>query len=160
MANGFTLSFEVEGEEQLKRAFSRFGEYAQDLRDEFKEIARDFHETVEQKQFATEGAYGAGGWAPLSPGYAAWKGKNYPGMPILQLTGRLMESLTGKTSDTIEEIGRQDFRLGTKAPYAIYHQKGTGRMPARPIIKLTEDDKRRWTKIIHIGLVKRWKGGK
>nr|MDD4985282.1 hypothetical protein [Dehalococcoidales bacterium] len=39
--------------------------------------------------------------------------------------------------------------LGTKINYAIYHQRGTLRMPARPVIKLTEADKDRWTKILH-----------
>jgi phage gpG-like protein len=43
--------------------------------------------------------------------------------------------------------------LGTKHEAAVYHQRGGGRLPARPPLSLTEDDKRRMQKAIQLGLI-------
>lgn len=147
---GFT--FTVAGDKQLVRSLSRFGEDVKDLRPAFRLIAASFRE-IERKQFESQGTYGAGGWVSLSPSYAEWKELNYPGRQILQLTGALMASLVGKTSDSIEEIEKLVMAIGSKLNYALFHQTGTGRMPARPVIKLTEEDKRGWMKILHKFLV-------
>lgn len=142
------FKFEVEGDVQMARGFSRFAEGVKDLRPAFREIEKSFRE-IERKQFQSVGMYGSGGWVPLSPTYAEWKAARFPGRPILQLTGALMRSLTGRTPDSITEIERLALAIGTRLKYAVYHQKGTPRMPARPIIRLTEEDKRQWTKIFH-----------
>lgn len=92
----------------------------------------------EENTFAREGAYeGLRKWAALSPEYARWKARVAPGAPILTLTGRLRRSLAGQTADSIVEI--DDFRLvyGTAVPYAIYHQMGTRKMPARPMLRMS-----------------------
>lgn len=145
------LTFDVAGDRQLSRSLSRFGDSVKDLSPAFREIAKNFHE-IEKKQFASQGGYGSGGWAPLSPTYAEWKARHYPGAPILRRTGRLLSSLIGKTQDTIEEIGKHDLSLGTSVPYSIFHQKGRG-VPRRPVIELTEKDKSNWMKIIQKWLV-------
>jgi phage gpG-like protein len=44
--------------------------------------------------------------------------------------------------------------VGTVVNFAIYHQKGTSKMPARPLIQLTDEDKKRWVKYIQKYLVK------
>lgn len=147
---GFT--FTVHGDKQLSRSLSRFGEGAKDMRPAFRLIAKSFR-AIEKKQFDSGGSYGSGGWAPLSLSYAEWKELNFPGMGLLQRTGALMASLVGKTDDSIEEIEKLTMSIGTKLNYALYHQLGTPTMPARPIIELTEDDKRGWMKIIHRSLV-------
>jgi len=151
---GFELSFEVMGDKQVARGFSRFANEVKDLRDAFREIVKDFRDTIEKKQFESEGGYGSGGWKPLATSTLRQKAsKGYPST-ILVATGRMKRSLTGKTRDTIEEIKPLSILMGTKAGYARYHQKGTRYMPARPVIELTEGDKTRWTKIIHRYMVK------
>ena len=77
----------------------------------------------------------SGQYADLSPWYKAWKTeeKGTP-YPILLLTGRLKKSITKKGRDHIEKIGRKSLILGTKVPYGFDHQKGKGRMPARPFL--------------------------
>ena len=85
------ITFEVAGDEQLKRSFSRFGEQAKDLSEPFREIVKDFHK-IEKRQFESEGSYGSGGWQPLSPRYAAWKAKKHPGRPLMVVSGLLKES--------------------------------------------------------------------
>lgn len=149
---GPAFKFEVAGDVQMARGFSRFAESIKDLRPAFREIERSFRE-IERRQFQSEGSYGSGGWARLSPAYAEWKEAHFPGKPILQLTGALMGSLVGKTSKSVIEMEKLSLAIGTRLEYAIYHQKGTPRMPARPIIKLTGEDKRQWTKILHRFLV-------
>lgn len=149
------IELSVKGDEQLQRSFSRFADGIDDLSEPFREVARDFREVVERKQFDSEGAYGSGGWEPLSPKYAEWKGRNYPGRPIMVLSGDLRESLTGRNKWTIEDIQPLQLRLGTADPIAGYHQEGTSRMPQRRLIDLREDDKSRWMKIIHEYLVGR-----
>jgi phage gpG-like protein len=63
-------------------------------------------------------------WAKLSPGYAAWKDKKYPGQPILRATGKM--------EDTAKIVPyRTGFNVNT-TPYGAYHQFGTRKMPARP----------------------------
>ena len=146
------LYFEVEGDVQLARSFSRFGEGVEDMRPAFRQIMEAFFQ-IEKKQFASEGRYGSGGWESLSPTYALWKSRNFPGASILQRTRRMVLSLTGETSDTVKEMSPKNFRIGTKVPYAGYHQTGTSRMPRRPVIELTESDKREWIKIVQRWLV-------
>jgi phage gpG-like protein len=89
-----------------------------------------------RRVFAAEGLPGP--WAPLSPAYAAWKAKRYPGKSILRRTDRLYESLTQRSPDTVWEITPRTIRFGTRVPYWKYHQTGTRRMPARPPLVLLD----------------------
>lgn len=152
MAGGFQFELTVSGDTQLMRGLSRFSEGIKDLTPAFREIVKDFKE-IERKQFDSSGSYGSGGWAPLSPRYAAWKDANYPGRGVLVRSGLMMESLTSTNPWTIEEIKPLSLRVGTSIPYARYHQKGGGRLPRRPIVDLTEADKTRWMKFLQAQLV-------
>jgi len=146
------IYFEVEGDVQLARSLSRFGNSVKDYRPAFRDIIKLFYE-MEKKQFESEGGYGSGGWAPLSADYDEWKAKNFPGKPILQLTGKLMSALTNKTGETIQEIEPLLLKLGTNLKYGLFHQTGTKKMPARKPIEMTEHDKREWVKVIQKYLV-------
>jgi phage gpG-like protein len=144
-------------EAQFSRAFTRFGNEVADLTPAFEAIADNFHEG-EQEMFASEGG-GAGGWEKLSPDYAKWKAANYPGKPILQRTGLLMESLTDRSGPGSKfEMSPMRLLMGTGLKHAGYHQAGTGKMPARPPIKLTETQKNEWMKFIHEHIASSWPG--
>lgn len=83
---------------------------------------------------------GHGTWEPLAPDYAAWKAKTYPGKPILQATGEMYDGLTrAKSKYSVRRADRDGGEWGTDAPYAHYHQEGTGRMPRRKIIEIDTD---------------------
>jgi len=150
----FSLTFEVDGAQQMSRSFSRLAEDIQDATEPFTEMAADFN-FIEAQQFNSEGGYGSGGWAPLSPSYALWKAALFPGRPILQRTGLMAASLMAVTPWSIREIQPLVMILGTRVGHAIFHQRGTARMPARPVIQLTEADKLRWSKIFHQWLIRR-----
>lgn len=151
------MMFKVGGDTQLARGFSRFGDSVKDLRGAFREIVKDFRDG-EARQFETEGAYGSGGWEPLAESTLVHKSQEGFPMAIMVRTGRLKESLVGKAGGTIEELRPLSLRLGTSVPYAGYHQDGTDAMPQRRLIDLPEEQKTRWTKIMHRELVRQSKG--
>jgi len=156
MAAPFVLSLDIAGDQQLSRGLSRFADDVKDLREPFREIVKDFHE-VEKKQFESEGGYGSGGWDALSS--STLKQKERAGFPstIMVRTGELKDSLTGSNPGAIEEVKPLYLKVGTTVHYALYHQKGRGRPPRRPLIDLTEADKTRWMKFVHKYLVRKMK---
>ena len=72
-----------------------------------------------QQNFATEGGL-VGGWPGLSPRYAAWKARHFPGTKILERTRRLRESLAPSAisgnRDLVLQVGPRDLRIGTRVP--------------------------------------------
>lgn len=136
---GIRFEVTVDGEKQLDRALSRFGDHLGDMRPFFQKASEMISSAVEE-QFETEGSR-TSGWAPLSPRYAAWKMAQVGNQPILVFTGRMKKSLIGEGPDSIREADRDQLRWGTSVPYAIFHQRGTSRMPQRRIIDLTEQDR-------------------
>jgi len=142
----FRFRLDIAGEVQFDRGIARFSDGVADYRPIWKVIADDFYET-EKKQFKSEGAEGGPyAWQFLSEKYALWKEVHFPGTRILERTGDLERSLT-KAGDPngvlIQE--RKTLTLGSKIPYAIYHQSIEPRkkLPRRPEIMLTEGFKRK-----------------
>ena len=94
------------------------------------------------EQFETEGAWAAQPWARLSPMYEAWKQRHYPGRGILVVRGgrapglRFAAQSPNTTFRPQEAIFRiQGWRSGDGDLLDPgWHQEGTDRMPARPII--------------------------
>jgi len=109
----------------------------------FGEIFRGFM----QKQFETEGSFGAGGWAALSPAYAAWKEEHFPGRPIGVLSGALRSGMTGGGGYS-EEIGSDSASWGLSAssPADAYGKHFAAR---RPVIKWGAEQSRAFQKFSH-----------
>ena len=88
-------------------------------------------------------------WTPLNPLYAIEKQKMvqtmarpyFPGFEgILILSGALFTSVTGgETEHTIDTMNYRSLELGTTLPYAVFHQYGFGRIPARPFMGISQD---------------------
>ncbi len=138
------ISLSVFGDEQISRDLLRFGENAMDMTDAFQSLATDFY-AMEARQFATQGGFGSGGWAPLAPSTRAKKGT---GSRILVDSGALKGSLTGPGSGSIRKITPDEMEVGTSISYAQYHQHGTSRMPMRKPVELRAVDKVRWVKVL------------
>ena len=143
------ISIETVGAERFVRGFNRYVEEIQDFTEIFELLYLDFLE-IETRNFSAEGTPAK--WVALSPNYAKWKAKHAPGRPLLVLSGAMRASLTSRTgsSDQIRDInGRaKTARFGTADRKAKWHQSGTRRMPARPVVQLTDADKQRWAKAI------------
>lgn len=134
------------------RRFTRFISDLTDLTPAFEQMADEFNQW-EEEAFATGGASSGNAWPPLAASTAAHKTRRRGGQ-ILVESGRLMRSLTTPNAqDAIRDITGRKMTLGTDTPYAGFHQTGTSRMPARPIIRLTAANRDRWTRIIHHHLV-------
>jgi hypothetical protein len=150
---GTGISFTFYGEPQLERRIVGMYLRTLDASPAFEAIGDSFAR-VEKRQFSSEGAYGSGGWAPLSPTYAAWKQRHYPGKLTLAREGALEESLTRRPFgiDVVERqfaIFGSDVRSESGFPYGRAHQKGIpGRLPRRRPIDLPESIRRRWVKVL------------
>ena len=142
---GVRVTFDFHGDTQLDRVIDRMADRVDDASPAFEAMADRFA-AAEQAQFASQGGFGGGGWAPLSPAYAAWKASRGGG-PILVLTGALKGSLTSRPFG-VETISNKQAVFGTAVAYAGYHQSGTSKMPARPPVKLPESERREWMKIM------------
>lgn len=83
-----------------------------------------------REQFATEGAWGGQRWARLSPAYAAAKAVRHPGKGILIAEGDLRQA----ASRPKRTVTPSSLTLEIVDPKIEFHQDGTDRMPARPVV--------------------------
>jgi phage gpG-like protein len=135
------LELDVFGDKQVARELLRLGDRAADARPAWNAII-DRLLLLEREQFDSEGGRASGGWKPLAPSTVADKARRDLDPRILHATGRLRDSLTRRTGgDAVRESHPNEMRFGTDVPYARYHQQGTGRMPRRREIELTETDR-------------------
>lgn len=142
------ISVEVDGEEKLNLAFVEIENIISDFRPIWRDVQSEFHQ-IEREQFQSEGAAGASGkWKELSPKYKEVKQRKYGNIPILQASGALYKSLTGKTGDSIEDFQPMEATFGTSLKRGkIHQQKG------RPPIDLSESQKDRIGEVIKKGVV-------
>lgn len=149
-----TVTAETEGYEKLEAVLLAAGERGENLSAAFARIMFDFQQEQEQV-FAASGAFGGrGGWEPLSEKYGAWKARITPGAPILTLTGNMRGSLTdAKALGAVRTVTADELFIGTDIMVGSWnlawlHADGTETMPARPPIRVTEDQLERWMEII------------
>lgn len=122
-------SVEVRGDEEASRRLGRLAVLLHDLRPFWPKVVPLFVGWMHE-QFGSEGAWGGSRWAPLSPGYAVWKAARYPGRGILYATGQLRRA----ASMPQREATATSLTLRIVDPKAGWHQEGTSKMPARPIV--------------------------
>jgi hypothetical protein len=139
---------DVQGAVQLDRAFNRIDQEISDFRNFWPGVITAFYE-IETEQFATEGAQGASGqWAALSPAYKIFKEREFPGKTILRREDALYESMTGPDAlDSILRPEKDELTIGSALPYALAQHR------RRPIVSLSEDNKRKIVKSIQQRLV-------
>lgn len=142
MADAVRIDLDVDGDVQLSRQLVGISRRGTDLRPAWHQIADDLM-GWERRQFDTEGAFGSGGWAPLSPWTVMQKQMLGQDNGILHRSGALMRSLTTKgASGNVTSVSPHQLVFGTTIPYARYHQSGTARMPMRKPIELPEQARR------------------
>lgn len=138
------ITFSFYGDTQVDRTLAGLELGAADARPAWDEIADDFLAS-ERRQFSTQGGYASGGWPPLSPRYAEWKARHYPGKTILRRTDELYNSLTVGPAIRITEPSY--LIIGSDVDYGRYHQAGDG-LPRRRPVELTENRRREWVRIL------------
>jgi hypothetical protein len=127
VTDGWTI--DVDGLDEAQKRTARLAAFLLDLRWFWPRVSTLFIGWM-REQFESEGAFGGDPWAPLSPGYLAWKLRLFPGKGILHASGDLRRaaSLPTRRATPTELI------LRIEDPKLQYHQTGTTRMPARPLI--------------------------
>src|ERR1700681_2917332 len=133
------FSITVPGQEPFVFALQRFSETIADFTPFWSEYFAPTWFSYVAAVYASGGAESGAAWDALTARYAAWKEKHWPGQPIGVRTGATRSSLTMPEDEhAVLTISRDAFAVGTNLPYPIYLQLGTGRMPARPPLRLTD----------------------
>lgn len=127
------LNFSSDGFEDFALVLDRFRQNLEHAEPAFRKLATYQKEVVNARTFAQQGTPETGRWAPLSPRYGAWKAKVRPGRPILVFNGDLRTAFTSM-SHGVTFYDDSRMVVGAADPVAGYHQRGTDRMPARPIL--------------------------
>jgi phage gpG-like protein len=144
LSNMIHLTGTVLGDVQLDRVLTRIISASKDLSKPFEEGGEEFRD-IEKERFDAEGF----DWPPLAPGTVARKKRLYGDKPILRATDALYESLTIKgAAGNVSRVFPLMAEFGTNIFYAIFHQTGTSRMPAREVILFREEDKHRFVRAI------------
>jgi len=123
------ITIRLTGDDELDRKLRQLELFLNDLRPFWPLLLPVFIGWM-RVQFETEGGWGGHTWAPLSPTYAAWKATRYPGRTILIREGVLRRA----ASEPRREATPRTLTLWIDDPKVAYHQDGTERMPARPLI--------------------------
>lgn len=126
--------------EEIIRFFERAEGRLSDLRIPFDRYGRYLVEKHIPAQFKAQGTPKR--WAALSEKYRRWKERRFPGRPILVLSGRMKAGFRWKAKKrSLQIINRVAAgQKGNKTPRFEWHQGGTPRMPARPMLQITDRD--------------------
>ncbi len=149
----------ADNSEDVTKSLAAFQDVLADQAPALREIADDFREMLAQ-QFASEGRAGGTPWPPrksqrsvgATRRVARTRRPDQIGTPLLVRTGALRDSLISPGSGHVEEMDGRSLTLGTRLPYAMFHQLGTRHMPARPIIVLSEERSQRWAEVVRTAI--------
>ena len=125
-------------------AFDEWAKEVQDWRRAWTDIRKLFY-NHERQHFDSEGTTTGAKFASLSEreywrygdakSYSGWKGKNYPGLPIMQRSRVLYSALTSGGQGSLYRRNRKSMEIGIKKSsgksgavetYARAHQEGKG----------------------------------
>ncbi|MBZ5545368.1 MAG: phage virion morphogenesis protein [Acidobacteriia bacterium] len=150
----------TDNSEAVDKALANFQSSLADQAPALQALADDFRAMIAE-QFASEGRAEGTPWAPrksprvgagLAPPSATLASPFLSAgqaPPLLVRTGALRDSLIGPSAPGhIEETDEASLTIGSRLPYAMFHQLGTRRMPARPMIVLTDARAERWLQIV------------
>jgi len=145
------LTFDVDGERQVSRAFTAMEADVRDMSEPLGAIGRLIREAIGE-QFGSEGARGGAPWQPLSPQYEAWKEAHYPGRPLLVQTGAMRREMLGESAFRVTPerlVYEPSTASATHPEIAGYHQRGSSPNPARRMVDLTPEDRRGFEREVH-----------
>lgn len=151
----FNFTFSVLGEKQVSQRFLDLIADVSDMREPFEDVADEFLES-EDATFQAEGAFeGKQKWQALDEKYSARKRSKFGSMSLLVASGALRSALTEKGADgNIRRVNKQTLEMGVNLPVngwnlGIIHQLGRkdGTLPPREVLRITEDQKKRWVNI-------------
>lgn len=138
MAGGLGIDVQERGVDRAKRNLEEMGLRAKDVRGVSFKVRTVFRK-AEERRFNSQGD---GSWPPLAQATREAKARNGQDPRMLRATGALFRSLTSpRAAGQIDERRPDEFRFGTKLPYAQFHDTGRG-VPKRKLIDLTVKERR------------------
>jgi phage gpG-like protein len=143
------IQFRFSGVPELTRRLTVMEAAVQDMRPAWA-ILRDRFVTNVGRAFANQGG-SSGKWAALTPEYGAWKAEHYGDKKILERTGDLLRSFTSELAIDIREPHMM--MVGSDNSYGGYSQTGTKKMARRPMIDMSEYERRTWVSVIRAHLM-------
>lgn len=127
MPDGWNVS--IHGADALERRIRQFETLLSDLRP-FWPLVVPLATSWWKRQFETEGAFAGRPWRQLSPGYSIVKSQLRPGRGLLVYDGDMKRAF----SKPDRSATHRSLTLTIDDPKVEFHQEGTARMPARPIV--------------------------
>ena len=125
------LTVEVKGGPQIIQKLSGLSNELNNFSSALRDTGSFLKDFYSKAPFATQGSIYGSRWQPLSPKYAQWKAKRFPGRGLLERTGMMRRSFDFQSTSNF-------LRLYNTAPYFAVHQVGGERMPRRVMIQLTD----------------------
>ena len=131
------MTIVIDSLEQMESVFHDIGA-ALEKADYSDVLKQSQHDLAEQHAEMFAGQYDSNrnAWAPLAASTIKRKGHDR----ILVETGALRDSLvTIGGPGNVHEAMQRGMVFGTDVEYALFHQTGTSRMPARPPVGMAEE---------------------
>lgn len=108
------------------------------------------------EQFDSKGRHLGTPWKPLAASTQRYKARRWPSRPLMIRTTKLVKSMADKNSPhAIYRRSSRVLTMGTRVPYARYHQSGGGKLPKRPLFVITKEVADEWTTILRDDLTMR-----
>lgn len=126
---------------RLKFGIEKWADLMVDFEDVFRRVVELFR-IHERKHFDSEGTYTGPRHRALSTAYEEWKEDNFPGRPIMVLTGALRGAIVEGGPGSLLNIGSRLLEVGVDdeaIPYARAHAFGEPPMPQREIVRFDPD---------------------
>ncbi|WP_233531561.1 phage virion morphogenesis protein [Antrihabitans sp. YC2-6] len=118
--------------QDIPRMLDQIGADVKDLRGAMQDVGESAKLFFGGQVFASRGGVIGEPWQRLSPDYAAWKAKKYPGRPVLIRRGLMQRSFHYRSTP-------MSVTISNSAPYFKYHQSDEERsvIPRRVMLKMT-----------------------
>lgn len=126
------FGFSLLGGPEVRQSLARARAAAGDLRPLMDQISASLAAQTEDAFERERDPETGEAWARLAPATIEQREERgyWPGL-ILQRTGQMADSI-------VADAGADFASLAIDAPYAFWHQVGTDRMPARPILGISD----------------------
>lgn len=146
-----TTTIEITGNDRALNQLGNLKKVFTDFSPETKLAGDYFLDFLINEVFNSEGSTYGARWSPLTPQYATQKAKRWGNAGILIASGAMKRSWKLETA-------RDYFQVTNEAPYSIYHQDGTSKMPQRVLLKFDNNRMQKIVDIIVASLNKRVRG--
>ena len=140
------VTFDIEGVRELSRSIQKIADEVKEWSPAFREVSDYMYDAFAKEVFSSEGMSVGEPWKPLSPEYAAWKARHYPGKGILVRTGKMQKSFRQQSGKDFAMIDNPSI------PYFVYHQSrfiSRDKLPRRVMLRLGESQKTTIIRIFH-----------